>query len=672
MHLTTPLSQGGAVLKRYTKKFDKLGLNTFSDLLFHLPSRYEDYSIISSIDKLQEGEVVTVRGTIIDAKNSYTRRFKSIQKIILSDGTGELLLLWFNQPYIIKNLKLQTELSIAGRIEKFSGKNAIISPEYELASGEELVNTGRIIPIYPVTQGLSSKMVRKHIFSTLKSMESEIEEYLPNSILKKYAFMDIKSALWHIHYPQSFDETEKARQRLAFDELFTLQLAARERKRLWSETQEGIHFQPFSEKMNAFLKTLPFELTPSQQTAVEDITHDTQGGTVMNRLLQGDVGSGKTIIAACGLYLAYLNGFQGALMAPTEILAQQHFATLSSLLKPLGVKVVLATSSTSKNKIEETFDIAVGTHSLVGKNVTFNKLGLIVIDEQQRFGVEQRGILREKGNRPHLLTMTATPIPRTAALTLYSDLALTYLHDMPKGRKTIKTWLVPEEKRLASYAWIRKEIQENDSQVFIICPFIEESENASTIKAATKEFERLQTEIFSDLSLGLLHGKMRSKEKDTVLDEFKQKKFDILVATPVVEVGIDISNATIILIEGAERFGLSQLHQLRGRVGRGDKQSYCLLFTESSSEITLKRLKAMESMKSGAELSEYDLELRGPGEIYGLKQSGVRLLKIAKFSDRELLDKAKRATEDIGEISTLSPLLQAKIQPYLLQKVSPD
>ena len=391
----------------------------------------------------------------------------------------------------------------------------------------------------------------------------------------------------------------------------------------------------------------------------------------MNRLVQGDVGSGKTIVAAAAAFLTHCNGFQSVFMAPTEILAQQHYKTLHQFLSPFGMQVSLATGS-QKLKKDTSFDLLVGTHAVLSEKIQFKKLGLVVIDEQQRFGVEQRSIIREKGENPHLLTMTATPIPRTIALTLYGDLDLSYLDQLPKGRKTIKTWLVPEEKRTGAYDWIRQQIQQNNDQAFIICPFIEESENMQTVKAAAVEFERLRKEVYPDLTLGLLHGKLKAKEKDSVLDDFRDKKFSILVATPVVEVGIDIPNATVILIEASDRFGLAQLHQLRGRVGRGKKQSYCLLFTQASSARTVTRLKAMETSQIGSELAELDLKLRGPGELYGTKQSGVKQLKIASFSDFPLIQKAREeAKKYFPTLSTL-PFLQQKVEELTLQKVSPD
>jgi ATP-dependent DNA helicase RecG len=392
----------------------------------------------------------------------------------------------------------------------------------------------------------------------------------------------------------------------------------------------------------------------------------------MNRLLQGDVGSGKTVVATTAMYLAYLNGYQSVLMAPTEILANQHYITVSSLLGPLGVTVGLATGSKKINKKDPMFDVLIGTHAVLFDNIQFNNLGLVVIDEQQRFGVAQRSMIRQKGKNPHLLTMTATPIPRTVALTMYGDLDLSYLDEMPIGRKVIKTWLVPPEKRKNAYDWIRKQIKETDSQAFVICPFIEPSENMQTVKAASAEFERLQKTIFPDLALGLLHGRQKGKEKDAVLNEFHGKKFQILVATPVVEVGIDIANATIIVIEASERFGLAQLHQLRGRVGRGDKQSYCLLFTESKNPQTILKLKAMETMHNGQELAELDLKLRGPGEIFGTTQSGASALRVATLSDTVLIEKTQKTAKELFPRLDSFALLRKKIAEKERELVSPD
>lgn len=681
MELTTKVSQASRSLKLYAKRLERLGIFTLGDFLYHIPSRYEDYSLVSSIGTVQEGEVVTVKGKVVEARNEYTRRFKTLQKVTVADETGSIDLTWFNQPYIIKSLTFNDILSVSGKVELFSRKLTMVSPMYEvLNDNAQPVHTGRIIPVYPETHGVSSKWLRRQIFQILEELTAQIEEYLPQELREQHQLLDLQTAIKQIHYPTTLEQAEKARARLGFDELFLLQLAAKQRKKQWQEQKKGHAFDltVYQKKIDELLTSLPFILTSSQQEAVHDIFSDLQGNKPMNRLLQGDVGSGKTIVAAIAMYLAHLNGFQSALMAPTEILAQQHYETITKLLTPLGVEVGLLTGSKKiinkepKTENDKRIDILVGTHALVAGKVSFDKLGLVVIDEQQRFGVEQRGILREKGESPHILTMTATPIPRTVALTLYGELTVSFLADMPKGRKKIKTWLVPDEKREGAYNWIRKQIRQTSSQVFIICPFIEESESMQTVKAASVEYERLQQEIFPDLRLGLLHGKMKAKEKDEVLQAFRDKAFDILVATPVVEVGIDIPNATIIVIEGAERFGLAQLHQLRGRVGRGEKQSYCLLFTSAQTEQTKMRLKAMETMDQGAALAEYDLKMRGPGDMYGLAQSGTRMLKIASFSDTVLIEKAQKAAESMFPHLSDHQTLQTKVTEITSRTVAPD
>jgi ATP-dependent DNA helicase RecG len=468
-----------------------------------------------------------------------------------------------------------------------------------------------------------------------------------------------------------------AKRRLAFEEFFLTHLAALIRRSQWMN-KKVVHqllLLPYRGMVNAFIKNLPFELTDAQKIALREILSDLTGAKPMNRLLEGEVGSGKTVVATIAMYVVFLNGFQSVLMAPTEILANQHYKTISELLANYGVRVELitgATRSKRKDKKIEDADILVGTHALINRSLRFDKIGLVVIDEQQRFGVEQRALLREKAVNPHVLTMTATPIPRTVFLTLYGDLDLSYLNELPKERKLVKTWLVPQEKREAGYEWIKKQIKENGDQVFIICPFIEESETLTSVKAAKKEFERLKADIFPEFRVGLLHGRLKAKEKNEVIEKFKNREIDILVSTPVVEVGIDIPNATIILIEAAERFGLAQLHQLRGRVGRGNKQSYCLLFTESKSEQTLKRLAVMEKIFIGAELAELDLKLRGPGELYGTLQHGIPKLKAASFSDFDLIQTTKGEAEKILPHIDQFPRLLEKLNRITAKEISPD
>lgn len=668
MDLNTPVSEASRSYKMYARRLSNLGIFKLNDFLFHIPFRYDDYTLISKIGLLQPGETVTIKGSVEKIENNYTRRWKSLQKAKISDETGEIDVIWFNQPYIPKTIKTGDKVSLSGKVDMDGEKKIMKSPDYEIILNDEAIHTGRLVPVYPETKGISSKWIRRQVFKILEEYKN-FEDYIPAQLLKKNNLIDLSSAIHAIHFPSSHQEAEMARKRLSFDEMLELHLSSLKRKKEWQKKEvKPWRIRQSGKKIGNFVKSLPFELTSAQKKAVVEILNDLSSNKSMNRLLEGDVGSGKTVVAAIAAYTAYLNGFQTAFMAPTEILAQQHFRTLKKLFAPLGVNIELF-SSQSKNTKE--FDVAIGTHALIYKKVEFKNLGLVVIDEQQRFGVEQRTKLRLKGKNPHLLTMTATPIPRTVALTMYGDLDLSILDEMPKGRMNIKTWLVPPSKRENAYKWIEGKIKEENDQVFIVCPFIEESENMITVKAAKKEFERLKDEIFSDLKLGLLHGKLKSEEKEKVLNEFKDKELDILVSTPVVEVGIDIAGATIMLIEEAERFGLSQLHQLRGRVGRGKKQSFCLLFTSSVNPLTLKRLKAMEEIYSGPKLAELDLRLRGPGQVYGTAQHGIPSLKVASFSDLDLIQKTKKAAEKIFQDLDKYPKLAEKINTED-KKISPD
>ncbi len=685
MDLNTPIKNLGGIYKKYATRLEKLGILTLEDFLYHVPFRYEDYSLISKIENIQPGETVTVQGKITEIKNEYTRSFRNFQKAKVEDGTGTVNIIWFNQPFISKIFKKGDRISLSGKVKLSLNEKVLESPDYEILNGET-VHTGRLIPIYSETRGVSSKWLRRQVYKILKDHKKEFTEYIPQEIISKSGFFNFKTALEQIHFPDSLDNAEKAKKRLSFDELLIMQMKGFIKRSEWDKKTASNIFEieKHKDKIENFMDSLPFELTNAQKRAVEEIISDLKSEKPMNRLLEGDVGSGKTVVGTIGMYLSFLNGYQSVLMAPTEILAQQHFNTISNLLKPFGIKVDLVTGSKKWKMVNGKwkFDILIGTHAVLSGKINFEKLGFIVIDEQQRFGVKQRTIIRNRGKNPHLLTMTATPIPRTVALTMYGDLDVSILSEMPIGRKIIKTWLVPEEKRSNAYEWIKKEIIKNKTQAFIICPFIEESETMTTVKAATKEFEILRKQIFPDQKLSLLHGKLKSKEKEKILQDFsskgqsasggKNRKTDILVATPVVEVGIDIPNATIMVIEASERFGLSQLHQLRGRVGRNDMQSYCLLFTDSINQKTLERLKGMEKIYIGAELAELDLRLRGPGEIFGTSQHGVRELKIASFSDFSLIEKARREAERIFPKLKDYPKLLEKINSENLSDISPD
>jgi len=691
MDLQTPIKEAGSLYKKYAARLEKLGIKRLYDFLYHIPFRYEDYSLISKIAEVQAGETVTIQGTVIEIKNEYTKNWKRLQKAKVQDETGTIDVIWFNQPFLINVIRKGDSISLSGKIDWFINKLTMQSPEYEVTRSTETIHTGRLVPVYPETYGVSSKWLRRQIYNLISNSKQKLLDHIPYPIIENNGLMELSESIEQVHFPKTLENAITAKQRLSFDELFTVQLSAMQRKAEWEKNLIGRQFSiaKFKKNIETFWNKLPFTLTRAQQRAVREIFKDLAGKKPMNRLLEGDVGSGKTVVSAIAMYLARLNGYQSVFMAPTEILAQQHFNTISNLLSPFGVKVGLATGSkklqisnvksqinTNNQKSKQTknwkLEILVGTHAVLSKTIQFDNLGLVVIDEQQRFGVEQRALIKQKGKNPHLLTMTATPIPRTVALTIYGDLDLSYLDEMPKGRKVIKTWLVPQQKRNNAYEWIEKQIKDTGNQAFIICPFIEESESMQTVKAAIKEYERLVVEVFPNLNLGLLHGKQKAKEKDMVLDAFRKKKIDILVATPVVEVGIDIPNATIILIEAAERFGLAQLHQLRGRVGRGDKQSYCLLFTESKGEPTIKRIKAMETMHVGAELAELDLRLRGPGDVYGTMQHGTPLLKIASFSDFSLIEKAKKEAEKIFPKLSEYPFLQEKLKTITIKQISPD
>jgi ATP-dependent DNA helicase RecG len=681
MELSTPIQKVYLIGPIYGKRLEKLGIKTVEDLLSHFPHRYEDYSLISKISQVQAGETVTIRGTVTQMKNEYTKTGKKIQKAVVADETDSIEIVWFNQPFLIKTIGVGEQYNFSGKADWFGHKVVMVSPEYEKLQVTSYklhetynmehgtIHTGRLVPVYPETYGVSSKWLRSRIAPLLKECSNSLFEYLPSSILTKNQLLDYKNAIYQIHFPDNKSLAELAKKRLAFDELFLIQLASLKRKSEWGKEVVGQKLFIDQEKILKFIASLPFRLTAAQVKTSREILSDLAAARPMNRLLEGDVGSGKTVVAAIGMYVVFLNGLKSALMAPTEILAIQHFNTLKTLLEPFGMKILLRTGD---RKDKGDFDVIVGTHALLSEKSQLPKLGLVVIDEQHRFGVEQRAKLREIGVNPHLLTMTATPIPRTVALTLYGELDLSFLDEMPKGRMKVKTWVVPPEKRDGAYEWIRKHVKGTREQAFIICPLIEESETLTSVKAATKEYEHLQKEVFPDLRLGLLHGRMKSKEKEAVLNEFRAGNLDILVATPVVEVGIDIPNATIMMIEAAERFGLAQLHQLRGRVGRGALQSYCLLFSESEN---VRRLKAMEKMYIGGELAELDLKIRGPGEIYGTRQHGIPDLRVASLTDLNLIEKTRIAAQElVSQDPSLSqfPLLRQKLERFTIKAVSPD
>ena len=646
MNLTSKITELPKVGPILSRKFEKLNIKTIEDLFYHVPSRYMDYSLVTTINKLHPDETATIHAKIISIKNIYSKRGLKMQIGSVEDATGKIAVVWFNQPFLVKTLYPGRQVSLSGRIGFFGRKLCMTSPDYELLGEIEkpTVHTGRLVPIYPETSGLSSKWIRTLVLSAFSSLSLDSSDFLPEKVLKRLELVNLKDAIRKVHFPKNLKEAGEGIERLAFNELLNLELISLHRKINWKKNLVANKLIINKSEVNKFLGSLPFKLTNSQDTATAEILADLAKDYPMNRLLEGDVGSGKTVVAAAASFAVFLNGFQTIIMAPTQILALQHYQTFKKLLTPFGVRISLITSDVKKTDLGRQ-DVFIGTHSLIHNKVNFDRVGLVVIDEQHRFGVEQRKHLVKKSGTPHVLTMTATPIPRTVALTSYGDLDLSVLTEMREGRQKVTTWFIPETKREGAYGWIKSQIKNNKSQAFVVCPLIEDSEfeTMADVKSVTTEYEKLK-KTFGGLKLGLLHGRLKPAEKGRVLSDFRARRTDMLVTTPVVEVGLDIPNATIMVIEAAERFGLAQLHQLRGRVGRGSEKSYCLLFSNIKYS---KRLRAMEKMHSGFELAELDLTLRGPGEIFGTAQSGFPELKVASWNNYALIKKAKDTARDI-------------------------
>jgi ATP-dependent DNA helicase RecG len=647
------------------KRLNKLGLHTISDLLFYYPFRYEDFSTIVPIAQIKQDTQITIRGkiNIIANKRSWHRKM-FLTECLVSDTSGTIKIVWFNQPFITKLLKSGDEAYFSGKIEYSSYGLQLVNPSYEKVKKEQ-THTARIVPVYSLTENLTEKQIR-YLIKLILPLAKHLPEWIPADILKKYQLIGLPQAIREVHFPTNKKTLVQARTRLKFDELFVIQLNTQSiRQKLSLENSPAITFN--QQRTKNFVDGLPFKLTASQKSSAWEIIGDIQKNKPMNRLLEGDVGSGKTVVAGLAMLNVIDSGHQAVLMAPTEILAQQHYKTICQIFAKEKISIGLLTRTdkkingdtvTQKQILQDIKSgkvrLIIGTHSLIQEKVTFKSLGLVVIDEQHRFGVDQRKTLKQKNYEldtasrlPHLLSMTATPIPRSLALTLYGDLDLSVLTQMPMGRKKIITKIVPPEKRELAYDFIREEI-ENGRQIFVVCPLIDESDKLG-VKAATAEYERLKKTIFPELTVGLVHGKLKAEEKERVMLAFAKNEINILVATAVVEVGIDVPNASVMMIEGAERFGLSQLHQFRGRVGRAEHQSYCFVFTDSDSEKTLERLDALVTAKNGFELAEKDLEFRGPGEIYGLRQSGFPDLKIATLADHGLIQKTREASQSIFE-----------------------
>ena len=656
--LSSPVTAMSGIGASYGEKLARLGVTTIGDLLWLLPRRYDDFSNLKPINRLEFGEEVTVMGSVWDATEKRIRGGSIIFTATLSDGSGLIQCTWFNNPYVRDKLKRGMQIVVSGKVTEYNGQRTFQVPEWEPVD-TELLNTARIVPVYPLTEGLGNRWLRKMTKRAVDYWASRVEDTLPVTVRNSAGVMNLSSAIAQAHFPDSMNSLEAARKRLAFDELFFLQVGLLKQKQQWrGETGQAISIDPVL--FAAFVQSLPFELTEAQRRVITDIVQDIRTERPMSRLLQGDVGSGKTAVAASAMFLTVQAGLQAAIMAPTEILAEQHFKNLSRMFAPVNAREIpyrlnvrLLTGSTPASERETilaeiadgTANIVVGTHALIQETVAFKNLALAIVDEQHRFGVAQRAALRQKGFNPHVLVMTATPIPRTLALTLFGDLDLSVIDQLPPGRQPIDTRILLPTERERAYAFIRAQIEQG-RQAFIICPLVEESDKIEA-KAAVEEHARLQKHVFSKYKLGLMHGRMKPDEKDAAMRAFAANETQILVSTSVVEVGIDVPNANVIMIEGAERFGLAQLHQFRGRVGRGQHQSYCLLQADTIASEVSARLRAVEASTDGFVLAEKDLELRGPGQFFGTRQSGLPDMHMGNIADARLIDLARREAEKL-------------------------
>ncbi|MBL7154885.1 MAG: ATP-dependent DNA helicase RecG [Candidatus Portnoybacteria bacterium] len=679
--LSTKIEQLKKVGPSYLKRLEQLKIKTIRDLFFHFPHRYDDFSQIISISQLKEGQKATIKGEIVEIKNIRLFHKRMIlTEALVKDKSGAIKVVWFNQPYLIQTLKKGKMVNLSGKLSFVKKILCLSNPAYEIVQMKETTHTGRLVPIYHETVGLSSRYLR-YLIKPLLPLADKIADFLPIQIKKHFHLIHLDQAIQQIHFPDSHQSAQAARQRLAFDELFLIQLTTLKQKQKLN--QEKALAIPFEQKLiQSFVKKLPFKLTNDQRIAAWQIFQDLAKNRPMNRLLNGDVGSGKTVVAIMAGLEAAKAGYQVALMAPTEILAKQHFQTFKDFLKKSNLKIALLTgadnlvgqgrkitrSQLKKQIADGKINIVIGTHALIQEGIFFKNLVLAIVDEQHRFGVAQRAALQQKIYQikdglltlPHLLSMTATPIPRTLALTIYGDLDISLIKEMPKGRQKIITKIVPPADRQKTYNFIKKQVKQK-KQVFVICPLIDESEKLE-VKSVTQEYEKLSKKVFPQLKIALLHGKLKPKEKEEIMKKFKEGKTDILVSTSVVEVGIDVSKATVMMIEGADRFGLAQLHQFRGRIGRGTAQSYCFLFTDSRAKKTHQRLKAVLKAKDGFELAEKDLKIRGPGDFTGIRQWGLPDLTMASLNDLELIQKTRLAAQQVLENNLFSPTLEAKLK----------
>ena len=632
---------------------NKLGIFTLKDLITYFPREYEDRGKVKKICECIDGEIALIEAVVASRVVEIRMRGKSMYKLQLRDETGTCTALWFNQSYLKNIFRPGEKYKFYGKISSQYGRVEIASPVFDKANQEK--NTGKIIPIYPLTKSLTQNVLRKIIELGLSEVEDELEETLPEYILEKYKLMDLNNTIKKIHFPDKLEDFEKARKRLAFEELLIMQLALLELKNSYLSEKNGIAFDK-DVKISEVINELPFKLTKAQLRVLEEIELNMESNKEMNRLLQGDVGSGKTVVAILAAYKAVKSGYQAAIMAPTAILATQHLESFTQILNGKGIKCELLISSTTKKQKEEIrerlkngdIDILIGTHAILEENVEFQKLGLVVTDEQHRFGVKQRTKITQKGQNPDVLVMSATPIPRTLALILYGDLDISIIDELPPNRKKIETFAVRKNMEERVNNFVRQQIGEG-RQAYIVCPLVEEDEE-SDLKAVTSLAEKYKKEVFSEYRVEYLHGKMKPKEKDQIMNQFKEGNIDILISTTVIEVGVNVPNASLMIVENAERFGLAQLHQLRGRVGRGEYKSYCVLKYDGNSENTRERMKVMCQTNDGFIISEKDLELRGSGDFFGTAQHGLPELKVANlFEDMLLLKEVQKLAIEIIE-----------------------
>ena len=647
--LSDPVSILKGVGPTKAKQFASLNIYTLRDLICHFPRFYEDRTKLVTIDKLEIDKPACFRAMVMNTpRTAHIRKGLDLTKVQVADHTGRLNLTFFNQKFTTDKLQYGNEYIFYGVLSGDFAHYGMTSPVFEELDSAP-ISTRRVLPRYPLTAGLSNAAMVKAVQQALSVCDPP-EEILPESIRAEYGILPADRAYFAIHNPSSMEEAELAKRRLIFEEFFVfsagLSLVRAKRECVSAEPYENLD-------LTRFYHSLPFALTGAQSRAMDEISKDLQKGKPMNRLVQGDVGSGKTMVALAAAYLAVQNGRQAAMMAPTEILAQQHYASVSKVLAPLGVRVGLLTGSMTTSQKKQVrqqaqqgqIDFLIGTHALVSESTTFQNLDLVITDEQHRFGVDQRAKLSGKGNHPHLLVMSATPIPRTLAIIMYGDLEVSILDELPPGRQKVESFLVGESYRARINAFIRKQVAQGH-QCFIVCPAVEENEELD-LKAATVWAETLQQTVFPDLRVSLLHGQMKKDEKEQAMADFASGGADILVATTVIEVGVDVPNATLMVIEDADRFGLSQLHQLRGRVGRGNAQSYCILTTHNRNPETVSRLKALCSTTDGFQIAEQDLQMRGPGDFFGSRQSGLPVFKVADLScDLKTLQQAQQASKD--------------------------